>query len=624
MTLIARDASATLARFRRRSLSGVLASTWGVTFFLLGVAALSILVRIHLASRLNAPTVFGDELGYTKLAQSIGHSGRMALFDNPGLSYSPLYSLVISPIYAFGASPTSAYSVAKIVNAFLMTLAILPTYKIARFVLPRSLSAGVAAISLLAPLMSYSVFTISENVAYPACLLSLWAMIAAVRTPSVKADAILLGSIFLATTARVQLIVLLPVALTALLLAAILGRRPDERLRGSLARAVRQHSLVFILTGVGVLAAGAGAIGRYDALSVLGRYSVVGRSGWPDPWHFLNVLIQHLAGLVIAVQIVPFVGTLVAAIVFVRARSRLKDHVAFAAVSASAAMWLLLEVSFNAAVFDHVGGGDVPRIHERLLIYLVPLFLVGLFAAYRVARRTASPRVFLVAACVTALLPLAIPFGTVVNFTVTYDSPGFNPFAQVVSSYLVPRPHATVEAFWIAATMSFVYVYVRTRLRAIVVLMLFLFIFVSTSALTRIEGVSNQDRSVLPEHVGWVDRAKPAGDVILVASQDPATQELETAYFNSSIKRVYTICRGTFGPEFGEKRLTVDRSGRMRGPSGRVAAPYVVGRVGLGLRGRVVARNRPGHEVLVAPQDGQVRVAAGTRPAPECTGRRRR
>src|SRR6185437_2279295 len=120
------------------------------------------------------------------LAQSIGMHGRLALFDNPGLSYSPLYPAVLAPIYALGASPPTAYTLIKVVNAFLMSLSVFPTYKIARFVLPRPASLIVAALSTAAPLMFYSSFSMSENLAYPVCLTTIWMMLGAIRAPSLK------------------------------------------------------------------------------------------------------------------------------------------------------------------------------------------------------------------------------------------------------------------------------------------------------------------------------------------------------------------------------------------------------------------------------------------------------
>src|SRR5512132_363201 len=217
----------------------------GVAMGLLGLVVLSTLLRIAFVVRIHAPTVFSDELVYTKLAQSIGQDGKLALFNKTGISYSPLYPAVLSPIYALGASAPVAYEWIKIVNSFLISLAIIPTYKIARFVLPRRSSFLLAAVSTLAPLMSYAAFTMSENLAYPLGLAAIWAMINAIREPRARNDAVLLGVIVVATVARVQLLVLVPAALTAALLAGVFERDVGESGVRAVVRRVKMHWLLF-------------------------------------------------------------------------------------------------------------------------------------------------------------------------------------------------------------------------------------------------------------------------------------------------------------------------------------------------------------------------------------------
>jgi len=143
-----------------------------VALWLIAIAGLSVALRIALLSEVHGPWVFMDELGYQKLAQNLGQNGHLALFEKTGLSLSPLYSVVLAPIYALGASAPTAYVWIKIVNAVLMSLSIFPVYMIARFVLPRRSSLVAAALSAVAPLMYYSALAMSENLAYPLFLTS--------------------------------------------------------------------------------------------------------------------------------------------------------------------------------------------------------------------------------------------------------------------------------------------------------------------------------------------------------------------------------------------------------------------------------------------------------------------
>jgi hypothetical protein len=270
--------------------------------------------------------------------------------------------------------------------------------------------------------------------------------------------------------------------------------------------------------------------------------------------------------------------------------------------------WLLLEVAYDAALFDVPHGTDAPRIHERFLIYVTPLFLVGLFAACRLSESKASARVYFAAATVSAFLPAVIPYHTVVNKTINYESFGLHPFSRIVGGTVVAAQHASLESIWFAATLALLFVYVRRRLRAVVILVLIVFIGVFTIARQRFEDLGSQGRALLPARADWVDRARPAGEVVLVGSGRDPSPEWETAYWNVSISAVYALCGGHFGSEFGEKLLTIGKGGHLRGPSGYLSAPYAVAKASLGLRGLVVARNVEGNEVLVIPARGSVSV----------------
>jgi hypothetical protein len=439
-------------------------------------------------------------------------------------------------------------------------------------------------------------------------------MLVAIRDPRRRHDALLLGSIIVATAARLQLIVLVPAALTAALLAGALEREPGVSAARSVVRRVVQHRWLFGGVAATLVLAGGGALVGQGVFSAFGRYANVGRVGLPNLWHFLNLTVRHLAGLDLAVGVAPFAGALVAAFAFIRFRPT-GDRLAFALVSASFTAWLLLEVAWDAAKFDSPHG-DIPRIHERFLIYVVPLFLVALLATVPLAARL-SKRVYLGAAICAALLPIVIPFDTMINSTISVDTFGLEPFARIVNGVTVPAQHATLRAIWIAATFGLLYVVVRERQRTIVILVLIAFVLISGLTWSRIESGGLYARATLPAERDWVDRAKPSGDVVLLTANEFPASALETAYHNRSIARLYYVCARRFGPEFGEDRVTIDRAGRLRDSEGAVTARYAVVPAGLVVRGRIVATNPNGFEVLVAPQDGRLILPPGT-PAVRC------
>jgi hypothetical protein len=591
-----------------------------VVLWLVIIGGLSIALRIALAAEVHGPFIFGDELVYQKLAQGLGRSGQLALFNNAGLTYSPLYSVVLAPIYALGASAPAAYHWIKIVNAVLMSLSIFPVYKIARFVLPRRPSLLAAALSVLAPLMFYSDFVMSENLAYPLFLITVWTTLVAVRAPRPRNDALLLVAIAGACAARIQLIVVLPAALTAIALVAAHGwKRSSVPLGRSIGRPFGQHWLLFSGAGVLVLVAAVRAVAGHGAFSLAGTYSTVGAGGLPSPWRLIELAARHLAGLDLAVGVVPFVGALVATYAFFRYGSR-RDTLVFAAVAVASTAWLLLEVAYFAAIISGEHQSQVPRIHERYLFYLVPFFLIALLAAVRLPERKASFRLCLGAAVMAALLPAVIPFGTIINNTIVADSFGLQIYGENVGDMIVPIAHPTLSAISFAGTLALIYVLVRHRTRAVIFLMVGVFVLMSSLVRTRvIAAAEGSTKAGLPTHRDWVDRVVSKGDVVLIGGEGAQRIALlETAFNNLSIARVYYTCAQVFGGEFGEELVTVDRAGRLRTPSGYVSASYAVVPADFGVRGRVLARNPKGGLVLVALPNGQLSVPAGRSAIASC------
>jgi Dolichyl-phosphate-mannose-protein mannosyltransferase len=600
---------------------------------LAGITALSISVHIALARAVHGPFVFMDELGYEQMARSLAQTGHFALYSKTGLAYSPLYPIVLSPIYALTSSAPDAYRWAQGLNTVLMSLSVFPIYGIARFVLERRLAVGVAALAAVSPLMFYSALELSENLAYPLVLVAIWAMLRALRDPRPRNDALLLGAILLATAARLQAIVLVPAAVTAIPLVALL--RPavpeDGRLR-SLRHALAQHRLL-----LGVLCAGAAAvlvrtIQNGGAIPFAGRYAIVG-SARPAPLRVLEITVQHLAGLDFAVGVVPFAAALLATYALARAGFP-RDGLLFAAVAAATTFWLLLETGFDAAAFDTglsggangQRGGDLPRIHERYLVYLVPLFLVALVAIVRRAWRRAPRTFHLLVAAAAALLPAVIPFSRDINHTIVADSFSLEVFGRTTpAGTIVPIAHPTVTAVALAGVLAAVYVlaFLEGHRSLAVVATVVAFLFVSTLVLGRTTGAATgaTNERNLPAHRDWVDRAVGGNDAVLVSGIHVRRLPLlETAFNNLSITRLYYVCWASFGSDFGERELTVDAPGTLRDGGQPLRARYAVVPATLGVSGRVLARDPRGGLELVAPAGGVLTVPAASRAALGCQG----
>jgi hypothetical protein len=572
---------------------------------------MSVAFRVALLSEVHGPFIFLDELAYSRIAQSVAH-GHLALFDVHGVTFAPLYSAVLAPIYALGASGAAAYGWIKLVNAVLMSLSVFPIYAIARFVLAKRDALLAAVLLAVAPLMYYTALGMSENLAYPLFLLSTWTLLASLRSPGPRTDALLLLSIGCACLARIQFVVLVPVAFTAFVLDSVpRAKALRVPVLGVVWRSFRRRWL--FVDGIAIVAAGSlsWAATRGGAQAVIGRYADVPHAGLPNPWHVLVLAVQHLAELDLAAGVIPFVGALVATYALCRFGAG-PGGVAFGSVAVALTVWLLIETAYDVATFNPTE--NLPTLYERYAFYLIPLFVIALIAAARLPSSSAPLRVYAVAVVVAATLPATIPYARFVNNTIVEHAFGLEPFARQGAGPIAAIPHATRAAVLTAAALGLIALAARNRLPALAVALLIVSLFGTALARNRIVGAaSGSTGATLPAHRDWVDRAKPAGDVILIAGQDVRRGQgvsrlavLETAYYNLTIKRLYYVCEPAAEPDFGEDKLSVGAKGAVRDAAGQLTAQYAVVSTRFRIRGKILARNGRGSQLLVAPEDGVV------------------
>jgi hypothetical protein len=246
--------------------------------------------------------------------------------------------------------------------------------------------------------------------------------------------------------------------------------------------------------------------------------------------------------------------------------------------------------------------GSLPRIHERYLIYVVPLFLVALVAALRALRPRVPVWVTLSAALVAALLPAAIPFHDVVNTSIVADTFGLEVFATVAHGALTAVSHATLVAVVSASFLALasLYAFLRPRPSFAIVLTLLAFFLLSDFVRLRLIGTASGFSAPQPAQRDWVDRVVGGGSVALIGG--PGTSRLallDTAAGNEAIARVYYTCTAAFGADFGEKQLAAGTELRAR---------YAVVPAQMRVSGRLLARDPAGKLVLIAPKDGVVRI----------------
>ena len=179
-------------------------------------------IRLALAKPHPAPWVFPDELIYANLAESFAETGSFALRESPGLQgFGPGYPLLIAPAYFVFDSLAHAYAAAKAINAFVMSLAAIPVYLIARRLVPVWLALVAATLALAIPSFLYTGTILTENAFYPAFAAAAFGMFAALERPTPWRQLGALALIGVAFLIRAQAVSLGAAFLTAIVLVCL-------------------------------------------------------------------------------------------------------------------------------------------------------------------------------------------------------------------------------------------------------------------------------------------------------------------------------------------------------------------------------------------------------------------
>lgn len=327
-----------------------------------------------------------DELGYTRLALGIAHSVTpLTLSYGGGQRLNQLYPLLIAPLWGFFGNVT-AFRLTHVWNALLLSSAAIPTYLLTREVV-RERWAGYLAAALVAalPWLSISTGELTEVAAYPASVWAALAMHRALSEPSDRRDVIALAAIALATFGRLQLAVLAPAFVLALIVHEFgyaltePGSRPAN-LRRAVGSMVRGHRLlagaaaIGIVIGVPLLVTGrlASAAGFYGA----------GLRGVSLGGATFDLARSYFTGIALGVGAIP--AALAIGLVLVSLVSPVSRRVhAYASLLGVVVLVLLLQVAEVSVRFT----GSF--VQERYLFYIAPLLVVGMFAALLRTRRPA-------------------------------------------------------------------------------------------------------------------------------------------------------------------------------------------------------------------------------------------
>ena len=525
------------------------------------------------------------------------------------LGWGLVYPAVIAPIWALVDDRYVAYHVVLIVNAFVMSLAAVPAYLLARLFVSRRSSLLVAAMTVLVPSLSYTGAVLTENVCYPLFLFAVFAIARAVRRPTIGAQALVLAALALLALTRIQGVALLGGYAGAVLTYTLTTARPDRT--AYVKRFAPTAFAVVPLALAPMLASAARGDGIFGWLGERsGTFDALQAQSVPKWFVFL------LVGLVLYVAIAPAVAT---AIVSGYGLSRRADEAVrlFAAVVLPTTGSVLVSVAFVSASVhvDRIG-----NLNERYVFYLVPMTFVGL--ALWIERGLPRPRPWAyLAVGVACISPALLPIHRL-DYNAGLQALALLPWRELTDSavgvaVLVGTVAVCCGAAWLTCGVRSTW-----RLWALVgawMAVLGLFAIESNRV-----SVSKTAASFDGLAATWVDQVVPRdADVTVVWDENRARRGLPdsfyfwlmvTEFFNKSIGDVYRLGPATLYEDtlptipagVGPGRALVDGHGRP------ITAVYALVACRTSIEGRVVAEAPRGALRLIRVA-GVLRLSSGTR-----------
>ena len=318
---------------------------------LVGVATL---VWVVLAVRVDAPTIFIDELLHAELARNL-LDGEWLRVRGERLPISVVYP-VATALAWLPSSAGTGYALAKAVGAVAICLTAVPVWFLARRLCGGWWALLAAGLTLLVPTLALSGALMLETVALPLFALAALAIARALEEPRPRAQALALGAIALASLSRFQGLLLLPILVTAVALFWLLERRsvrPWLPAFGGLAAV----ALIWVVVRVA---------GDDRLVPTLGVYEGHASATY-DAGDVLRFAAANAGALVLATGVAP---ALAFALLLIGPR-RDAPLAAYLAVTAAGIAWLVALAAF-AEAWEPVG------IKERYAVYAEPLLLVAL------------------------------------------------------------------------------------------------------------------------------------------------------------------------------------------------------------------------------------------------------
>ncbi len=340
---------------------------------------------------------------YGLVGRSFWETGHLGLLGGSAPFYGLYPVLAGLPEALFGTA--SGLTVLQIVQALLAASTAAIVYGWARSAAGMRWALVATVLTALLPALVYSGLIMTESVFLPAATLALWATARALVQPTRSRQAAIVVTVLLATSVRLQGVVLVPVVLCAIALAAWFARD---------AGVVRTFApLLATLLVLALAWLGFELITRGSVALPLGAYGVTTSSGY-DRVAAARWVFRHIGDLFFLVLGAPLIAMLLLAYEASRGRERDPQVRALVAVTLSASALLTLQVGVFASRY-------VGQLAERSLIAAAPPLLVCLVVWLSRSMPRPQPVTSIVAALV-ATAAVLLPMRTLVTAAASPDA----------------------------------------------------------------------------------------------------------------------------------------------------------------------------------------------------------
>jgi hypothetical protein len=511
----------------------------------------------------------------------------MRLREEPSTLRS-LYPVLISPAWLFNSVGT-AYTLAKVINVLLMTLAAVPFFLWARRLMRPTVALAGTLLFLLLPAALYANLIMTESAFLPAFLLSLLLAALALEHPTPMRQVLAIVSIALPVAIRAQGVVLVPILLTALLLKVLLDARASGRISfGLLLAGLRTYVVTLAVVGGAALAYIALKLVQGHGLSSgLSAYSGAAQAHY-SLRDVARWSVQHLAELVFAVGVIPASALIVlAGLAWAVPRATQPRERVFLALTVATTFWMVLLVGAFASRYSL-------RIEERNMFYAEPLLLLA-FVIWLDKGLPRPPRLTAAAVVVPAALLLSLPLESLFNLSLLGDTPGLIPLMRVAAHLKegIDGARVVLALGVLAAGLFFALV---PRRWGVVLAPIGIALFLVFSSVTVLKAWAGQARATHASQgtndLSWIDKTigSDADAAFLFTPDFQADPHplLQSEFWNRSVRRVFLL--DAFDPNgYPAIPTTLNGPGRLVTAPGTRQPKYVVTAPGVDVDGKLLA-----------------------------------